>query len=46
MSKADTSTEDVLKGGDEKLIERSNYPTASNGQRESSVFGLFKDGRM
>lgn len=46
MSKPESSTEDVIKGGDDKLVERSNYPTMSEDRPQPSVFGLLKDGRM
>lgn len=46
MSKANNSTEDVLKGGDEKLFERSENSPDLHGRPKASIFGLLKDGRM
>jgi hypothetical protein len=46
MSKEHNSTEDVLKGGDERQFERSENATDLHGRPKASIFGLLKVGRM
>jgi hypothetical protein len=46
MDKPETSTDDLKKGNENKLVEHSDYPTVSGNRQSPGLFALFKDGRM